>query len=81
MAKIYVRKIRKGTQYRVDIRSLSFEEYKMLCALVVSAYSKFNDSGLDIQPIGTFDLCYIRPTVFADRSCFRSLANLLKLFG
>lgn len=80
MAKKYVRKIRKGSQYRIDIRCLTFEEYKMLCALVVAASDKFSDNGVNTHPVGTFDLCYIRTDVFTDRSCFRSLANLLKIF-
>lgn len=79
MAKMYVRKNRKD-EYRIDVRSLSYEEYKMLYALIVSSYARYSETGSEVKPLGSFDLRYLRPVVFADVSMLDSLEHLLKVF-
>lgn len=76
---MHLRKNRKN-EYRIDIRSLSYDEYRMLYALIVSSYVDYKDNGVNAQPVGMFDIHYIKPTVFADSSCLNTLAKLLKLF-
>ena len=79
MAKMHVRKNRKD-EYRIDIRCLSYDEYKMLYALLVSSYSKYKETGVKDMSFGSFDLHYIEPTVFADTTRLNTLAKLLKVF-
>lgn len=79
MVKISLRKNRKD-EYRIDIRCLSYDEYKMLYVLIISSYVAYKESGVKVQSLGSFDLHYIEPTVFADISRLNTLAKLLKLF-
>lgn len=76
---MHVRKNRKD-EYRIDIRCLSYDEYKMLYALLVSSYSKYKETGVKYVSFGSFDLHYIEPTVFADATRLNTLAKLLKVF-
>lgn len=76
---MHVRKNRKG-EYRIDVRCLSYDEYKMLYALLVSSYSKYKETGVKNVSFGSFDLHYIEPTVFADTTRLNTLAKLLKVF-
>lgn len=76
---MYVRKNRKG-EYKVDVRCLSYDEYKMLYALIFSSYAKYKETGVQILSCGSFDLYHISPTVFADTIRLDTLAKLLKTF-
>lgn len=79
MAKIHFRKNRKY-EYRIDIRCLSYDEYEMLYALIISSYVEYKKSGVKDMPFSSFDLHYIKPTVFADTTRLNTLAKLLKVF-
>lgn len=76
---MHVRKNRKD-EYRIDIRCLSYDEYKMLYALLISSYVKYKETGVNVRSFGSFDLHYIEPTVFADATRLNTLAKLLKVF-
>lgn len=79
MAKLICRKIRKGSELRFDVRCLTFEEYKMLSALIRAAKESFDVRDPDTLALGTFDLTYIKCTVFADKTHFNTLAKLHKI--
>lgn len=78
MAKIFCRKLKKSSEFRVDIRSLSFEEYRMLSELIRAASESF-DKGYKTVPVGSFDISYIDTRVFAPLESFDTLAKLSKL--
>lgn len=80
MAKKFCRRLKKSSEFRIDIRSLSFEEYRMLSELVRAASESF-DKGYKTVPVGSFDISYIDTRVFAPLGCFNKLAKLSKLFG
>lgn len=80
MAKIHVRKNRKD-EYRIDIRCLSYDEYKMLHALIISSYVEYKERGVKGISLSSFDLYYIEPTVFADTTRLNTLVKLLKVFN
>lgn len=79
MVKMHVRKNRKD-EYRIDIRCLSYDEYKMLYALIISSYVAYKEHGAKGISLSSFDLYYIEPTVFADTTRLNTLAKLLKIF-
>lgn len=79
MAKLFSRNVKKDTELRVDVRSLSWDEYKMLAALVRAASCSFN-KGYKTVSVGSFDFHYIEPTVYADITRLNTLAKLLKVF-
>lgn len=79
MAKVHVRKSCKG-KVSIDIRCLSYDEYKMLSALVISSYVEYEERGAKGISLSSFDLHYIEPTVFACTTRLNTLAKLVKLF-
>lgn len=79
MARMHIRKNRKD-EYRIDIRCLSYDEYKMLYALILSSYVAYKESGVKVQSLASFDLRYIEPIVFVDATRLNTLAKLLKVF-
>lgn len=78
MAKISRRNIKKNTEVRVDIRSLSWDEYRMIVALVLAASDSYS-RGYKVDSIGSFDLSYINTRVYAHLDCFNTLAKLRKI--
>ena len=76
---MHVRKNRKD-EYRIDIRCLSYDEYKMLHALIISSYVAYKERGVKGISLSSFDLYFIEPTVFADTTRLNTLAKLFKLF-
>lgn len=78
MAKMHVRKNRKD-ECRIDIRCLSYDEYKMLYALVISSYVEYKERGAKGISLSSFDFHYIEPTVYADITRLNTLAKLLKV--
>lgn len=76
---MHVRKNRKD-EYRIDIRCLSYDEYKMLSALVISSYVEYVERGAKGISLSSFDLHYIEPTVFAATTRLNTLSKLVKLF-
>ena len=78
MANISRRMIKKDTQLRVDVRSLSWDEYRMLVELVRAASESFS-KGYKTTAVGSFDLSYIDTRVFADIESLNTLAKLNKI--
>lgn len=76
---MHVRKNRKD-EYKIDIRCLSYDEYKMLSALVISSYVEYAERGAKGISLSSFDLHYIEPTVFACTTRLNTLVKLVKLF-
>ena len=79
MAKLFSRVIKKDTELRVDVRSLSWDEYKMLVELVRAASESFS-KGYKTVAVGSFDLSYVDTRVFASLESFNTLAKLNKIF-
>lgn len=78
MTKIFFRKVRHVLEDRVDIRSLSFDEYRMLVSLIQAA-SKAYENGYKAQPVGPFNLTFIDIRVFAHLDSLNTLAKLKKI--
>ena len=78
MAKIFFRPVRHVLEPRVDIRSLSFDEFRMLSALIEAA-SKAFEKGYDTVSVGSFKLSYIDTRVFAHLDSLDTLAKLKKV--
>lgn len=79
MAKLFSRNVKKNTELRVDVRSLSWDEYKMLVELIRAASESFS-KGYDTLSIGSFDLSYIDTRVCASLESLNTLAKLDKVF-
>lgn len=78
MTKIFFRPVRHVVEPRVDIRSLSFDEFRMLAALITAA-SKAYEKGYDDITVGSFKLSYIDTRVFAHLDSLKTLAKLEKI--
>lgn len=78
MAKIIFRKVRRVTEDRVDIRSLSLNEYRMIGALVSAASLSYRH-GSKKKCVGSFDLSFIDCRVFAHPDNLNTLERLEKL--
>ena len=76
---MHVRKNCKD-EYRIDIRCLSYDEYKMLYALVISSYVEYKERGAKGIFLSSFDIHYIEPTIYANITRLNTLAKLLKVF-
>lgn len=79
MAKLFRRNIKKNTELRVDVRSLSWDEYRMLVELIRAASESFS-KGYKTIAVGSFDLSYVDTRVFADLESLNTLAKLDKIF-
>lgn len=79
MAKLSSRNIKNNTELRVDVRSLSWDEYKMLVELVRAASESFS-KGYNTIAVGSFDLSYIDTRVCASLESLNTLAKLDKIF-
>lgn len=79
MAKLFRRNIKKNTELRVDVRSLSWDEYRMLVELIRAASESFS-KGYKTTAVGSFDLPYVDTRVFADLESLNTLAKLDKIF-
>lgn len=79
MAKLFRRNIKKNTELRVDVRSLSWDEYRMLVELIRAASESFS-KGYKTHSVGSFDLSYVDTRVFADLESLNTLAKLDKIF-
>lgn len=78
MTKIFFRPVRHVLEPRVDIRSLSFDEFRMLAALIEAA-SKAYEKGYKTQSVASFELSYIDTRVFAHLDSLNTLAKLKKI--
>lgn len=79
MANLFLRRIKKDTEIRVDVRSLSWQEYGMLVELVKAASESYL-KGYKTCAVGSFDLSYIDTRVFAPLENLDTLAKLTKIF-
>ena len=79
MAKLFSRVVKKDTELRVDVRSLSWDEYKMLVELVRAASESFS-KGYKTFSVGSFDLSYVDTRVFASLESLNTLAKFDKVF-
>lgn len=78
MTKIFFRKVRYVLEDRVDIRSLSMDEYRMIAALVSAASLSYR-KGSKKKCVGSFDLSFIDTRVFAHPDSLDTLERLEKI--
>lgn len=78
MVKISCRRLKKSSEVRFDIRSLSLNEYKMLVELVRAASDSYAN-GYKTEPVGSFDISYIDTRVFSSLDSLNTLAKLEKI--
>lgn len=78
MVKISCRKLKKSSEVRFDIRSLSLNEYKMLVELVRAASDSYAN-GYKTEAVGSFDISYIDTRVFSSLDSLNTLAKLEKI--
>ena len=78
MAKRNVRRLKVSSELRVDIRSLSLDEYRMIAALISAASLSYRN-GHKTQCVGSFGLSFIDTRVFAHSDSLNTLAKLEKI--
>ena len=77
MAKKFFRKLKSSSELRIDVRSLSLDEYRMISALVSAAFLSYRN-GHRTQCVGSFGISFIDIRVFAHPDSLNTLAKLKK---